>query len=230
MLQLCLYSELVSSVQGLTPEYPYVVAPWSDYEPQIFRMDDYAAYYRQVRDGLARAVEDHGGKEIYPDPKPHCDICRWQHRCDQRRRADDHLSLVAGISKIQIDELKRQGVETTADLAVMPLPLGWKPARGATYSYERIREQARIQVEGRQPALRCTNCSLWCRGLACKPAGTLLGRYLLRPGRRSLCYGFTRETKLSDANTALVKVQACLLGSSLLAPSKRRRHQRVQLG
>lgn len=149
MLQLCLYSELVSSVQGLTPEYPYVVAPWSDYEPQIFRMDDYAAYYRQVRDGRARAVEDHGGKEIYPDPKPHCDICRWQHRCDQRRRADDHLSLVAGISKIQIDELKRQGVETTADLAVMPLPLGWKAARGATYSYERIREQARIQVEGR---------------------------------------------------------------------------------
>lgn len=149
VLQLCLYSELVSSVQGLTPEYSYVVAPWSDYEPQIFRMDDYAAYYRQVRDGLARAVEDHGGKEIYPDPKPHCDICRWQHRCDQRRRADDHLSLVAGISKIQIDELKRQGAETTADLAVMPLPLGWKPARGATYSYERIREQARIQVEGR---------------------------------------------------------------------------------
>ena len=149
VLQLCLYAELVASVQGLTPAYSYVVAPWSDYEPQVFRMDDYAAYYRRVRDGLARAVDEHGGSEIYPDPKTHCDICRWQDRCDQRRRADDHLSLVAGISKVQIDELKRQDIETAANLAVMPLPLAWKPTRGAAYSYERVREQARIQVEGR---------------------------------------------------------------------------------
>lgn len=149
VLQLCLYAELVASVQGLTPEYSYVVAPWSDYEPQIFRMDDYAAYYRRVRDGLARAIDEHGGPEIYPDPKTHCDICRWQDRCDQRWRADDHLYLVAGISKVQIDELKRQGIETAANLAAMPLPLAWKPTRGAAYSYERVREQARIQVEGR---------------------------------------------------------------------------------
>ena len=152
VLQLCLYAELVASVQGLTPAYSYVVAPWSDYEPQIFRMDDYAAYYRRVRDGLALAIDEHGGSEIYPDPKPHCDICRWHDRCDQRRRADDHLSLVAGISKVQIDELKRQGIESAANLAAMPLPLAWKPTRGAAHSYERIREQARIQVEGRAAA------------------------------------------------------------------------------
>ncbi|TAY97393.1 TM0106 family RecB-like putative nuclease [Rhizobium leguminosarum] len=152
VLQLCLYAELVASVQGLTPADSYVVAPWSDYEPQIFRMDDFAAYYRRVRAGLARAIDEHGGPAIYPDPKTHCDICRWQDRCDQRRRADDHLSLVAGISKVQIDELKRQGIETAANLAAMPVPLAWKPTRGAAYSYERIREQARIQVEGRAAA------------------------------------------------------------------------------
>lgn len=153
VLQLCLYAELVASVQGLTPAYSYVVAPWSDYEPQIFRMDDFAAYYRRVRAGLARAIDEHNGPAIYPDPKTHCDICRWQDRCDQRRRADDHLSLVAGISKVQIDELKRQGIGTAANLAAMPLPLDWKPTRGAAYSYERIREQARIQVEGRAAAV-----------------------------------------------------------------------------
>ncbi len=51
----------MASVQGLTPAYSYVVAPWSDYEAQIFRMDDYAAYYRRVRDGLAHAIDEHGG-------------------------------------------------------------------------------------------------------------------------------------------------------------------------
>jgi hypothetical protein len=31
----------------------------------------------------------------------------------------------------------------------MPLPLAWKPDRGSAASYERIREQARIQLQGR---------------------------------------------------------------------------------
>lgn len=29
------------------------------------------------------------------------------------------------------------------------VPLPWKPERGAAHTYERVREQARIQVEGR---------------------------------------------------------------------------------
>jgi uncharacterized protein len=31
----------------------------------------------------------------------------------------------------------------------MPIPLQWKPDRGSAHTYERVREQARIQVEGR---------------------------------------------------------------------------------
>ena len=31
----------------------------------------------------------------------------------------------------------------------MPLPLAWKPERGSAHAYKRVREQARIQVEGR---------------------------------------------------------------------------------
>lgn len=150
VLQLCLYADLVARVQGRQPSCSYVVAPWSGYEPQAYRMDDYAAYYRRVKRGLQAAVADRVRVAIYPDPKQHCDICRWQDRCDKRRRADDHLSLVAGITKVHIDELKRHGVDTTASLAALPAPLPWKPARGAVHSYERVREQARIQVKGRE--------------------------------------------------------------------------------
>ena len=113
-------------------------------------MDDYAAYYRRVKSGLETAVDEQATAEIYPDPKEHCDICRWRDRCDKRRRVDDHLSLVAGITKVHIDELKRHGVDTTAGLAALPVPLPWKPARGAAHSYQRVREQARIQLEGRE--------------------------------------------------------------------------------
>ncbi|MCJ8205393.1 TM0106 family RecB-like putative nuclease [Pseudomonas sp. RGM2987] len=149
VLQLCLYADLVGTIQGNCPTHSYVVAPWSGYEPQMYRMDDYAAYFRRVKSSLVAAIEL-AGEVIYPEPKEHCDICRWQSRCDRKRREDDHLSLVAGITKVHIDELKRHGIETMTDLAAMPVPLPWRPSRGAVHSYERVREQARIQVEGRE--------------------------------------------------------------------------------
>jgi uncharacterized protein len=150
VLQLCFYAELVADVQGSRPEHGYVVVPYSGYEPQAYRMNDYGAYFRRVRDSLTAAIASRDASHAYPDPCEHCDICRWQERCDRRRREDDHLSLVAGATKLQIEELKRQGIETMAALAVMPLPLAWKPSRGARTSYERIRDQARLQVEGGQ--------------------------------------------------------------------------------
>ena len=70
-------------------------------------------------------------------------------RAIRQRRDDDHLCLVAGITKIQMGELRAREVSTLAALAQMPLPLAWKPDRGVAASYERIREQARIQVQGR---------------------------------------------------------------------------------
>jgi uncharacterized protein len=149
VLQLCLYAELLASVQGMKPATSYVVAPGSDFEPQAYRMDDYGAYFRRVRDGLMASLHLVNVDEICPDPREHCEICRWQERCDARRRKDDHLSLVAGATKVQIEELKRHGVDTTSGLAAMPVPLAWKPSRGVAPSYERIREQARIQIEGR---------------------------------------------------------------------------------
>jgi uncharacterized protein len=149
VLQLCLYAELVANVQGARPENCYVVTPHSEYEPQVYWIDDYGAYFRRVREGLTSAVARTDAADPYPEPCQHCDICRWQDRCDQRWRADDHLSLVAG-REVQIEEPKRQGIDTVATLAAMPLPLDWKPSRGAALSYERMREQARIQIAGQQ--------------------------------------------------------------------------------
>lgn len=149
ILQLCLYSDLLSFAQGILPEYAYVVAPWTGYQPQEFRILDYAAYYRRVRHSLENAVNAGADEPIYPDPKEHCEICRWRIHCDGKRRNDDHLSLIAGLAKSHINELKKQSIETAAQLAVVPLPLPWKPERGATQTYERLREQARVQVQGR---------------------------------------------------------------------------------
>src|SRR5262249_17251039 len=39
-------------------------------------------------------------------------------------------------------------------LSQQPIPLNWKPDRGAVHSYERAREQARVQIEARDSGNR----------------------------------------------------------------------------
>ena len=114
VLQLCLYAELLSHAQGLMPQNVYVVAPWSDFEPQVFRVADYAAYFRSAKIAAEKSTDGEPEGATYPEPKEHCDICRWRESCDLRRRQDDHLCLVAGITKVQIGELQSRGVATTA--------------------------------------------------------------------------------------------------------------------
>jgi predicted RecB family nuclease len=149
VLQICCYSDMLSSIQGVEAASAYVVTPGTNYVAEEYRMADYAAYYRHVRKSLERAVDVPVTVNTYPEPIEHCDICRWRRHCDKKRRADDHMSLVAWISKSQIGELERRGVATMAALAALPVPLPWRPDRGAARSYEKVREQARIQVEGR---------------------------------------------------------------------------------
>jgi uncharacterized protein len=149
VLQLSLYSDLLATIQQKIPETAHVVKPGTEYLPEAYRVADFAAFYRRIRRSLetfAAAPPDDG---LYPDPIEHCEVCRWREQCASRRRVDDHLSLVAGIAKTQIEELVRRGVGTMAALATLPIPLQWRPDRGTAPSYEKVREQARLQVEGR---------------------------------------------------------------------------------
>jgi len=153
VLQLSLYSDMLAEVQGLLPETFVVVTPNPQRPYQEFRVLDFAAYFRLIRERLAASAslspDDITGGN-YPEPVEHCDVCRWHTRCDRRRRDDDHLSLVAGASRLQRRELEANGVGTLAGLGTLALPLPFKPARGSREGYVRIREQARVQLEGRQ--------------------------------------------------------------------------------
>ncbi len=149
VLQLSLYSDLLATMQQKVPEAAHVVTPATEYLPESYRVADFAAFYRRVRRSLETFVATPPQAGVYPDPIEHCEICRWREPCASRRRADDHLSLVAGIAKTQIDELVRRDVVTMAALATLPIPLQWRPDRGTASSYEKVREQARLQVAGR---------------------------------------------------------------------------------
>jgi predicted RecB family nuclease len=148
ILQLCLYSELVAKLQGIEPEFFHVARPNVGMQLQSYRLSGFAAYYRAVKMDLLEAVKT-GSRETYPEPVGHCDICRWWKECDGQRRRDDHLSFVAGVSKLQRKELTLQNVTNLESLAKLPLPIPFRPSRGAREGYTRVREQARIQLEAR---------------------------------------------------------------------------------
>ncbi len=167
VLQLGIYSDLVGRVQGTVPERFFLVtprmahgkpAPKEASHDQLcpetmtvlaFRVSDYAAYIRLVREQVNETTGLDPvafAQENYPDPVVHCQICRWAATCDAKRHADDHISLVAGITRTQRRELEAQGITTVAQCAVTwPLPA--KPSRGSLETYESAHLQAQLQAE-----------------------------------------------------------------------------------
>jgi uncharacterized protein len=149
ILQLCLYSELLARLQDLMPERMYVVTPQRGFQPEPFRIHEFAAYYRLVKSRLEEVLDSGGDSGTYPDPVEHCEICQWWPLCNDRRRGDDHMSFVAGISKLQIAQLRKWNVHTLASLAALPLPVPHRPEHGSKETFVKIREQARLQLEYR---------------------------------------------------------------------------------
>ena len=149
ILQLALYSALLTEIQSQTPEFMYVVPAGKNFEAEPYRFAEYSAYYRYVKARLENVCDDKQGAETYPEPCAHCDVCRWFRECDAKRRGDDHLSLVAGIRRQQRNQLEEWNTETMATLAVLPIPLKERPKHGSREGIDRVREQARVQVMGR---------------------------------------------------------------------------------
>ena len=150
ILQLSLYSELLESIQGVLPEFMFVVPPGVDFQPEKYRVLDFAAYYRFVKARLERAIEQNrNGITTLAEPTAHCEICRWFQECDAEWRKKDHLSLVAGINRLQRKQLSAWEVTTVEQLAALPLPIQNRPDHGSRDGYVKVREQARVQVAGR---------------------------------------------------------------------------------
>ncbi|MGH7726289.1 MAG: TM0106 family RecB-like putative nuclease [Candidatus Eiseniibacteriota bacterium] len=145
VIQLSLYTELLSQAQGLAPEHMHVVLDGGVRES--FRCTDFGAYVRTLQRRLMTSVAENGEADTYPLPIEHCAICRWEAACKRRWAEDDHLSGVADIRHRQIARLENAGVRTIAALAA--LPDGARVLRLATGTLGGLRHQARLQVEQR---------------------------------------------------------------------------------
>ena len=144
--QTAFYSHLLAALQGVRPRWMHLALGRGDLV--AMKVGDYAAYERQARRALGTFIAADPGHnpptDPYPEPVEHCVICRWDDLCKDRRRRDDDLSLVAGITKDQRRTLKTAGVSTRRGLASLDVLPGGNAA--SRQSLEGARRQARLQV------------------------------------------------------------------------------------
>src|SRR5262249_13519524 len=144
LLQLCFYTEQLARVQGRWPERMHVVNGLG--ERESFRPADFLAYYRRIRQRFLDAVYNAGS--TYPYPVDHCSLCEFLARCEAQWRHDDHLSLVAGIGRAQVDRLVDAEIRTLAALAATRADTEVNKIRPHTLT--KLREQAALQVDRRE--------------------------------------------------------------------------------
>jgi predicted RecB family nuclease len=147
VLQLCTYAEQLERLQGVAPEQVHVVL--GDLTRRSIRLADVAAYHRRVTNDFERRLAE--PTETHPLPVAHCGQCRWEEVCTERWQEVDHLSLVAGARGSQIERLEQHGITTLEELATTDLD-GIPQITDNTY--ERLRAQARLQLEERRTGKR----------------------------------------------------------------------------
>ena len=144
VLQLCFYTEQLARILGRTPQQMHVVTGLG--ERESFRPDEYMAYYRRLRARFLDAVEQR--RPTYPYPVDHCGLCEFLVLCRQRWEEDDHLTLVAGVSRLQVERLQAAGIRTLEALAEAD-PITKVPSMRAS-TFEGLNLQARLQLHGRR--------------------------------------------------------------------------------
>jgi uncharacterized protein len=140
VLQLCFYSEQIARVTGRMPEHLHLELGSGMRES--YRVGDFLAYYRRVRERFLDAVANRPDTEPYPCA--HCSICDFKELCDAWWDERDHLVRVAGIRHDQITRLAGVGITTLAQLGAAAGDV--EVPRMAAVTFAKLREQAALQL------------------------------------------------------------------------------------
>jgi uncharacterized protein len=147
IVQMCVYADLLERLQGVAPEIASVVTGDGQLHPH--RIADFAAYFRFAKARFeARVFGEAPGPATYPEPVDHCRVCAWWSVCMDQRREDDHLSIVANITRRQRRDLVNAGIPTLAALA--DVGAGTSIRRIPPRIVDRLRRQAGLQLRKRE--------------------------------------------------------------------------------
>jgi uncharacterized protein len=148
LIQLGVYSDLLGKNQGRAPEKTSLFL--GSKQKAEFRVREFDSYLRHAK-GRLESFAAAPPADSYPEPCAHCSHCHWRQHCNEQWEKDDHLTLVANITRTQSARLQRAGIETVADLAAL-LPKIHVPDLHPM-TLQRLRAQAALQEEKRRTGL-----------------------------------------------------------------------------
>ncbi len=138
LIQLCFYSSHLRALQGIAPEHMHLVL--GDGRRETFEFADFVDYFDCLVEEYESFVS--GDTHTYPWPCSHCQICPNAELCERTRSDDDHLSIVANMTRGQAERLQGAGLETvSAFAAAEPLP----DVRIGDHTLDRLQLQAKLQ-------------------------------------------------------------------------------------
>jgi predicted RecB family nuclease len=147
VFQLLFYADALESIQGIRPRRMYLLL--GSGEQPALDPEDFDAYAGGIRELFVKRYGElaDGAEPAYPYPVAACEFCHWWHVCEAKRRADDHLSLVANLRRAQGLKLEGAGVATLAGLAT--LDEGVAVPRLSKETLDTLRAQADLQLRSR---------------------------------------------------------------------------------
>lgn len=148
LIQMCIYSDILAREQGVAPERMHVAL--GDGTMVTVRVDAVIHYFQFARQrflGFTAAPPETDGV-----PCGHCTFCRWATTCETEWEAEDHLSIVAGLTRGQAEALRAAGVPNLNALAALPPGVDVDGIQPETLW--KLREQARLQAHQRQTGER----------------------------------------------------------------------------
>ncbi|MEI9850103.1 MAG: TM0106 family RecB-like putative nuclease [Sphingomonas sp.] len=144
LLQLCVYADLLAHEQGVLPPRMHVVL--GDGTIASLRTSAVIHYFTVARTRF-EAFAASPPATSNGDPCGHCTFCRWSETCDGVWEAADHPSIVAGMSRGQIEALRAVGINSLVQLAAMPDDARVVGIQGPTLA--KLKAQARLQAHQR---------------------------------------------------------------------------------
>lgn len=138
-LQLCAYSEMLYSIQGLWPKNFSVVL--GNGVREELPTEDFKYYFLRTKN---RFLVFQKSFDVYapPTPQSYEDFGKWEEQAENILRQKDHLSFVAGISISQIKKLENSGTPTLTILATSSTcPPDFRPD-----IFDKLKKQAQLQL------------------------------------------------------------------------------------
>jgi len=145
LIQLCCYSWMLESIQGIIPnEAAIVLGDWTEDRFRIARY--YSFFDRLKRDFLNAQYAFTADFAYMPDPAYYSDYGAWASFAKDWIERTDSLAQIAGIRKSHIRKLRAAGIETMMEFAVN----GIQPVKGIpNATLAKLKAQAEIQHKSR---------------------------------------------------------------------------------